>query len=116
MLPVDSAGTDTGALMLSGGPAFDTVIVCETVVVQLPVTTTAEYVVVDVGATVIEVDVAPVDHVTLEMPEPSTLSVAVPAPHMDDGPLIRTIGGDVTVTGVGADVAVHPLPSATVTE
>lgn len=102
--------------MLRGGPAFDTVMVCETVVVQLPVTTTAEYVVVEVGETVMDVDVAPVDHVTLEMPEPSTVSVADPLPHSDDGPLIRTMGGDVTVTGAGADVDVHPLPSATVTE
>ena len=72
--------------------------------------------VVEVGATVIDVDVAPVDHVTLEMPGPSTVSVADPVPHSDDGPLIRTMGGEVTVIGVGADVDVHPLPSATVTE
>ena len=104
---MDSAGTDAGALTVRGGPAFDTVTRCDTVVVQLPETTTAEYVVLEVGETVIDIDVAPVDHATLEMPEPTTVSVAVPVPHRADGPLISTLGAGVTVTGVGAEVAVH---------
>ena len=100
------------AVMVAVAAAL-TVTVCEEVAEQpLASVTVTEYEVVAAGETVIDCVVAPVDQ--LNDTPPLAVSVALPPAQMEDGPLIAAVGGGLTVTTVGADVALQP-PLLTVT-
>ena len=65
------------------------------------------------GETVIDAVVAPVDH-EYDVP-PLAVSVIVPPGQLEVGPVIAALGTGLTVTTVGAEVAVQPFAFPTVT-
>jgi hypothetical protein len=112
-LPVEPVQIEAGAVMFAVG--FEV-----TVTVWLPdtlhpfvVTALTEYVVVELGLTVIDCVVAPVDHAYDANP-PAALSTTGVAAHVDVGPVIVTAAGS-TLTPTGADVALQPFASVIVT-